>query len=248
MNPFLVSPNCEALVERYPDAGSLWKALGAAPKWERECFVRLWLMEGIPYAFRDKPFFYESLRVLLGERLAVAPREVAIAGSGRIGYSLAPKKYGRAFSAGSDFDVLIVSQTLFGRLSADLHRWLEEYAARQVQPRNEKEAEYWVDNARYGPGNAKRGFVDQWKIPNLGRYPAAQAAWRAMAEARQRLARASESLRVKNVSVRVYRDWEAATHQSLLNLSLLTDRKPAAGPSDAVRTVVDVDAAGRNTP
>jgi hypothetical protein len=225
MDPFSVSPKCEALASPYPASGVLKEALALASIWEREAFVRLWLMEGIPYAFRERPFFYESLRVLLAKRLGITEHELTITGSGRIGYSLAPTKFGRVFGAHSDFDVVAVSKPLFENLSADLHRWVDDYGARRVQPQTSKQAAFWDELTTLGPRNVRRGFVDQWKIPAFARYPTAQAASRAMAEARARLARASPALVVKKISARVYRDWDAVAKQSLLNLSSLLDRK-----------------------
>lgn len=86
-----------------------------------EKFVRLWLTEGVPFAFKDRPIVYEALREWVAALLDIFPKDVSMVGSARIGFSLAPQKQLREFTVGSsDLDLFVVSAPLFGRLSKGL--------------------------------------------------------------------------------------------------------------------------------
>lgn len=71
------------------------------------------ILEGLPYAFRDSESNYTKLRQRLSTVLEVPLRDLAIVGSGRIGFSLDPNQFGRPFSDTSDLDVVVVSASLF---------------------------------------------------------------------------------------------------------------------------------------
>ena len=61
---------------------------------EQAVVARLWVSEGIPFAFRECPALYEVARAWLAEQLGLDSREISLRGSGRLGYSLSPKKMG----------------------------------------------------------------------------------------------------------------------------------------------------------
>lgn len=123
MEPFKVSPHLAALLDSYPDAKLLVNAAINGGQHGKAAIARLWLSEGIPFAFKDAPALYESVRAWLGVRLDVDPKEIHLTGSARIGQSLAPRKIGTSFGSHSDLDLFVVSQALFDRIKTDFNSW-----------------------------------------------------------------------------------------------------------------------------
>ncbi len=72
--------------------------------------------EVAPYVFEPTPTTWGMFRDVLGSRLDVAPTEVRIVGSGRLGFSMKPGKNLRLFEDTSDIDVVIVDADSFDEL------------------------------------------------------------------------------------------------------------------------------------
>ncbi|MFS6701099.1 hypothetical protein, partial [Staphylococcus aureus] len=79
-------------MDSYPDVQLIIDAAKNGGNPSKEAIARLWLSEGIPFAFKKSPALYEVVRVWLGTRLNVDPKEIHLSGSARIGQSLAPAK------------------------------------------------------------------------------------------------------------------------------------------------------------
>jgi hypothetical protein len=79
---------------------------------------------GAPYVFRHRPEAVRTLRTHLSGSLGLAKEEnVVIVGSAKIGFSLSPHSFPRAFSKRSDIDVLVVDCDLFDRVWTTMLRW-----------------------------------------------------------------------------------------------------------------------------
>src|SRR5665647_3686824 len=102
LEAFKVSSPLANLLDSYPDAKRLMEVASTGGEQSKIAIARLWLSEGIPYAFKSRPGVYESVRTWLGTRLDVDPKEVNLTGSARIGQSLAPSKLGSSFGKHSD--------------------------------------------------------------------------------------------------------------------------------------------------
>ena len=87
---FEVRPEVGRLRGTYPCQAKLREAIEAGRQ-DRAIVARLWVAEGIPYAFRKCPALYEEIRSWLADGLDVDAKEISIAGSGRTGYSLRQK-------------------------------------------------------------------------------------------------------------------------------------------------------------
>jgi len=72
--------------------------------------------EGLPYVFEPEPSTWDTFRDTLVGQLGVTRAEVKIIGSGRFGFSLAPRSNLRRFNDNSDIDVVIVNAALFDEL------------------------------------------------------------------------------------------------------------------------------------
>lgn len=220
MKPFPISESCYQLVDHYPEPEILKAAALAMGQSEREYLLRLWLSEGIPFAFRGAPAVYEAVRGWLASRLGVHPKLITLIGSGRIGYSLAPSpKFGIPFASNSDLDFTVISESLFAALSEVFEQWSADVRAGRVHPRGPNESKYWEDNLARLPRTIERGFVDARKIPYFNRYSIAQRIGQVMYEMSERLAATQGGPRVKRISIRAYRDWDAFLKQMRLSFS-----------------------------
>ncbi|HDY89195.1 MAG TPA: hypothetical protein ENH82_13905 [bacterium] len=176
------------------------------------------MSEGIPFAFKDCPGVYESVRTWLSGRLRVDPKEINITGSARLGQSLAPRQIGKPFDSDSDLDIFIVSKTLFEKLGDDFNKWSYKFESRIVQPSNEREAYFWKDNNYRGTKLLLRGFIDSKMIPNLESYAIAKNIHQTMWLLKEKLQITTHAPKIANASVRCYVSWEAYVRQTVLNL------------------------------
>lgn len=216
--PFKVSNQISSLVRTYPKAEEIiWVAKNGG-KSDAEAIARLWMSEGIPYAFKDCPGLYESVRQWIAIRLEVDPKEVNISGSARIGESLAPSKLGIKFGSHSDLDLFIVSEKAFLVLKDEFFDWSDEYEQGNIKPQNQREAGYWSENVRRVPKNIECGFIDVKYIPKYPQFKQS-VKWSECEDLLVKKLSVTNSVpSVKGASFRCYRNWESFTKQLSLNL------------------------------
>lgn len=65
MKAFEVSPHLSPLMDSYPNASVVADAAKNGGKESKEAIARLWLSEGIPFAFKTAPALYEVVRTWL---------------------------------------------------------------------------------------------------------------------------------------------------------------------------------------
>ena len=219
MKPFSIPDPLRNFTAAYPDPSHVLDVAGRGGKQARIALARLWLSEGIPHAFRECPAVYESVRSWLSERLDVDAKEIGIAGSARLGASLAPKKLGKPFSDSSDLDLFTVSKSLFEKLREEFCQWSRAFENGDVTARSAKEEGYWQDNHERGSGLIARGFLDQIMIPNLEQYPVTRNISNRMWQLVEKLKSTPSAPRPKTACVRCYRSWDSFVRQITLNLS-----------------------------
>src|SRR3989338_4203942 len=133
--PFTLSQNSDKLTDLYLDSVLLKDFFVKAKESERLGIIRLWITEGIPYAFKDNPLLYEEIRTFIAKRVNVHTKEVTLVGSGRTGYSLKKKEWGRKFTPpNSDLDFTIISNDLYKKLVADFQKWVNDFHTRKIKP------------------------------------------------------------------------------------------------------------------
>jgi hypothetical protein len=212
--PFQIPDSFCRLDSHYPCADDVRASLQDAEREYRVWFLRLWVTEGIPFAFQKAPAVYEAIREWLGKRIDVSPKEITLVGSARIGYCLAAgQDYGREFNDKSDLDFTAVSEGLFGRMSEAFARWKDDVNAGRIQPTGSGQKKYWPENLKRLPENIRRGFVDPYKVPS--RYhDVNQTMW----VLRRKLDATTGSPGERKASLRVYRDWGCLLCQMEINL------------------------------
>ena len=216
---FVIRPGLAKLTGAYPSPQDVLEAAAEGNR-AQAILARLWISEGIPFAFRNCPGLYEEFRVSLAERLKLDAKQISVAGSGRLGYSLAPKKWGEDYQeVASDLDLFAVSEGLFQRLCEDFKRWRDDYDRGDVEPEKKRDQYYWNTNLKETPGTIRKGFVDSIRVPNLERYGMFLAMNRCLEDLSSKLQKADEGPKPRDtLSLRCYRDWPSYEGQMVISL------------------------------
>lgn len=228
MDPFIISEDGKRLKNTYPCPEELCTMAKSAPDSEKFGIVQQWLSEGIPYCFRECPLLYEAIRGWLARAIKIHAKEITLIGSARIGYSLAPgDDYGRPFNNSSDLDFSAISSVLFEKCVAAFKLWLDDYQNGRILPRNPTEESYWKDNVMRVPKNIAWGFIDPYKIPIWSatgkRYQIACDILDSLYRLHIKIETTEYAPRVREVTIRVYRDWWAAIKRFKINFSRIAE-------------------------
>jgi hypothetical protein len=221
MRPFSISEKCNSLRDTYPQPAVLSDAIKGVAHLELLAILRLWFSEEIPYAFRTNPMLYEVIREWMAMRLQTNPKNLTIIGSGRIGYSVSPlPKFGQEFSFESDLDYSLIDHSVFSERVGTYSQWESDVYVGRSSPRNSKERGFWNDNLKKLPENIARGFIDPYKIPSWKKYAPIITIQDTLYLVGERLKVTPGAPRIKQVSIRVYKDWDSFFRQMCLNFSL----------------------------
>ncbi|MGZ8191640.1 MAG: hypothetical protein ACXWTS_10500 [Methylococcaceae bacterium] len=113
-----------------------------------ELVASLWILDRIPYPFRENKKQYTEWRHKLSSLIEVDSSEIIITGSAAFGISLNPNKNYRFYNDVSDIDVAIVSEYFFNtswrylrNLGTDIHSMPQ--AAKQSVKDHVKKYIYW---------------------------------------------------------------------------------------------------------
>ncbi|SJL84014.1 hypothetical protein [Vibrio palustris] len=213
MEPFKISNELRDVVSPYPEAKLILDAAKRGGELAKHAIARQWLSEGIPYAFRYCPGIYEALRLWIGTRLSVEPKEINLTGSARLGQSLSPKKMGNPFNEGSDLDIFIVSSGLFERITSEFNEWSFEYESELIQASNDRENTFWRNNLQRCPKNINRGFIDCNVIPNREKYTLTRNISQTMYLLKQKLDITDNAPKISHASIRCYKSWDSYVRQ-----------------------------------
>ena len=219
MHPFDIPQSIAQLTEPHPGAKVIMAAACKGGRTELQAIARLWLSEGIPFAFRATPSLYEIVREWIATRLFIHPKELTLIGSARQGSSIAPPpKTGKPFDGQSDLDWSAISQLLFTRCSEEFETWATDYKNGIVQPRHQAERQYWDDNLTTCPRTVRRGFIDPHKVPTWDRYPLSQLISNTMWMVGGKCRSTVGAPTFRKSTIRVYKDWDAFIKQLAINL------------------------------
>lgn len=220
MLPFEISEKFRDFNKLYPECEHLVQIIKSATYNENLEIARLWLSEGIPYAFKNCPILYEKMRGWMALRFGIHAKEITLIGSGRIGYSLAPPpKLGKAFNNTSDLDFSAITNKLFDKCVFAFALWSDDFSKGIVSPMNSAEKFYWEENLKTVPNNISKGFIDPYKIPLRDKYKIAQIIENTLWMLKERLIRTKFAPQIKRATLRVYKSWDAFLNQLRINLS-----------------------------
>jgi hypothetical protein len=215
--------NSETLKGTYPNSESIKDVFCKANETERHGIIRLWITEGIPFAFKDNPLMYEEIREFIARGLAIHPKEVTLVGSARIGYSLKGKVWGKAFTNKSDLDFTVVSNELFKKLVSDFQKWCGDLSSKNANPNDKKQTENWLKSIVTVNENIPKGYINTRDIFSSKRYPTVKNCYRTMAMLQERLCATKNSPSVADASIRVYSNWGACIRQIKINFKTALD-------------------------
>lgn len=85
--------------------------------------IRRHVIHGACYVLTDHAYY--DLRSKVAAQYNLHPNDVYVVGSGKLGFSIAPKKRYRHFADESDIDVVVVSSTLFDVFWKKVHYYAE---------------------------------------------------------------------------------------------------------------------------
>ena len=215
MKAFEISAAGKRLVEQFPESDLLREVLPKLGEDEQLLFLRLWVAEGIPYAFRKCPLVYERLRSWMAYRLEVETRNITIIGSGRLGCSLAKgSAFGKEYSDQADLDFAIISERLFSNIVADFTLWKTKMERNEETFANN----YGPENLARLPANIARGFIDPYKIDHHRYLEHVALVTNTQSYGRQRLQSTECGPTASKLSIRVYADFDAFFRQMRVNL------------------------------
>ncbi len=202
----------------YPGAEEIFQAAKHGGRNSKMAIARLWLSEGIPYAFKESPAIYESVRDWLASRLLIHPKEISLTGSARLGQSLSPDQLGQEFSSKSDLDLFVVSSDLFSRMVKDFNQFSFDFESKVIVPKNRHQQKFWPANIRENPARIGRGFIDSWSVPNMSEYPTIKEIGNTMWLLKEKLDATENAPKIKEATIRCYRSWSECVNQIAISL------------------------------
>lgn len=176
---------------------------------EKKSLVRHFIVNNIPFAFKEKPMLYEQITQYIADKFYISPTEVKLIGSAKTGFSISPlPDYGRNFGEHSDLDFSIVNEKLFESLEDEFNNWSNLFTTKQIQPNNETEETYWYQNLDSGERQLKRGFIDTHFIPNRYSFPTTQKINNSLWLIKKHIDD-KHGIKVKKVSASFYKNWNS---------------------------------------
>ena len=128
--------------------------------------VQKYILDGIPFCFQENPGLYDIFRQTICNRFQIHPQNFTIVGSAKVGFSMAPEKYGNPFSEESDIDVVLVSEDLFQNLWLKLIEFkrttVYKLSKYQRDRFNEFQSILFYGNIRLDMISADFPFVREW--------------------------------------------------------------------------------------
>lgn len=182
-------------------------------------FANLWMLEGVPVAFAEKPSDYELVRSALADRLSVEPHCVSLVGSARFGYSYTFKKWLKDFKPGpysgaSDYDFLVCDMELTKGCIQDLQTYIADQRSRLASADGAK-ADKFKSEIDERERQIERQLFNNNILPGNDLYPTFKRLNHAIGVVNKKYA---NELRGSKVKIRVYPDWGLAFRQNVRNL------------------------------
>ena len=221
--PFSLSSKNQNLRGTYPTPQEVKDAFYSANEEERYGIIRLWITEGIPHAFKNAPLLYEEIRQFISNGVNVHSKEVTLVGSGRIGYSLKKKVWGKPFTNKSDLDFTIISNVLYNNLVIDFQKWVGDIESKRLTPKTVYELKGWLGSIEVVNRNIPNGFIYTKNLLPYKEYPAVRKCYSTMYILKDKLSETRDAPKVSDASIRVYSDWKSCIRQLNINFKTALD-------------------------
>ena len=134
------------LATPYPTADE-WRKL--VDEFSPEAIAHKLLLAHIPYVFRDEPLKFALFRKTIADAFDVEPSNVFIVGSAMAGRSLKGPSIDKEYSTDSDFDTLIISESLFTTYVMKSLTWVKEITVPDFSGKQPKSPEVGSENSKY---------------------------------------------------------------------------------------------------
>ena len=232
------------LSEEYPSAGSFKQLLAQFPE---DVLAKRYLLTGVPHIFKDHPLQYISFCETVSRNLDLGSHDVAVIGSTRIGYSLAPDKFGTPVKPGSDVDTVIVSEHLFKQGAFEVLRWLANCGpdvpygdeAKDAEENIELDTDEW-GRLKSAARNICNGYIAPNLLPDDSDYK--QRIFGATNEVATQLLAMKPPGPVWKVRCRIFRSWkEAESHYASSLRHLKRDLGVGGGHNHILDEVPEVE-------
>lgn len=168
--------------------------------------VNLWITEGIPFIFKDKPYLYEKIRHKIASGLSLHSKEISLIGSARAGFSYHNKELTDFKIESSDLDLFIVSQFYFNSIKNEI----EEELKSDIEKNNQ----------------IKKGFLNTWHFDN--KYPNIKKVNATITNINNWLHEQNDMPKIhgrnkegeipKWSGIRIYKDWNSAVQQNIISI------------------------------
>ena len=135
-----------------------------------------------------QPEEYFRLRSTVAAQYDLHPNDVLVVGSGKLGFSIVPKKRYRPFCDSSDLDVVIISERLFDIVWQDVHRYFDQGG-------------YW-EHADSFREYLFRGWIRPDKLPPDHKFPFGKTWWEFFNGIS-----ASRDFSISRIRGAIYRNW-----------------------------------------
>ena len=186
---------------------------------ERNSLLLHYVIDNPPFAFQKHPLLYDQIRQFIAMKIEVSPNDIKLIGSAKTGFSISIDEFGRQYNPNSDLDFAIINKTLFNSLQKDYKSWVQEFKAKRIFPKSEKEEQCWNDNVNVVRNNIERNFIDANKLPALEDVcPNAQLLLHTMWLVKKNLENWNGII-IRKASARVYSNFSSFYGQTLLNIS-----------------------------
>lgn len=221
INYLQTSLECEKPIEQVETAKFLKENYFTLDENERKSLLNFLIISNFCYAFKTKPLIYEQTTQYIADKFSINKTQIILLGSARTGFAIAPNSYGRKFSENSDLDFAIINQSLFDNCVQDFKLWKRktdnsEYA-------DNVKNKFWSDNQTNLKFQIKRGFIDTYKIPNFTEFTTTQQLNQSLSLIVVNLLK-YQRIKVKEASVRVYKDWNTFHKQLRINIESVLEK------------------------
>jgi hypothetical protein len=188
---------------------------------EQKAFLRHFVVNNVPYAFRDYPILYERITQYLADKLEICVPDIKLIGSAKTGFSMSPPPaFGISFGNHSDLDFSIINEELLYSIKSEFQNWVGLFKTKQILPKNSTEENYWLQNLETGDHQIKRGMFDTHLIPNYDQFPKTKTINNCLFLIKINLDNIYR-VKVKKATARVYKSWTTFEGQINLNNSLI---------------------------